>query len=84
LTGTEIVLKDSSDERRRLLDSYNHNARKWLLVALQKSPDDMRMVLQSYLSEMDESSPFSQNAPGRQLALEIGRSTPANDSKSGM
>jgi PI4-kinase N-terminal region len=42
----------------------------------------MRMVLQSYLAEMDESSLFSQNAPGRALALEIGRSMPANDSKS--
>ena len=76
-------MRDSSEERRRLLDSYNHNARKWLLVALQQSPDDIRMVLQSYLAEMDESSQFAQNAPGRQLALEIGRSMPANDSRSG-
>lgn len=71
------------DERRRLLNSYNHSARKWLLIALQKSPDDMRMVLQSYLAEFDESGHFSQNAPGRQLALEIGRSMPANDSRAG-
>jgi len=80
----EIELRDSIDERRRLLDSYNHNARKWLLVALQKSPDDMRMVLQSYLAEFDESGHFSQNAPGRQLALEIGRSMPPNDSRAGI
>ena len=84
LTGAEIELCDSSDERQRLLDSYNHNARKWLLVALQKSPDDMRMVLQAYLAELDESSQFSIHAPGRQLALEIGRSMPANDSRSGL
>jgi hypothetical protein len=43
----------------------------------------MRMVLQAYLAEMDESSQFAQNAPGRQLAIEIGRTMPANDSKSG-
>jgi len=42
----------------------------------------MRMVLQSYLAEIDESSEFSQHAPGRQLALEIGRSMAANDSRS--
>jgi hypothetical protein len=84
LTGAEIELRDSSDERRRLLDAFNLNARKWLLVALQKSPDDMRMVLQSYLVEMEESSQFSQHAPGRQLALEIGKSMPGNDSKSSM
>ena len=43
----------------------------------------MRMVLQSYLYELDESAQFPQHAPGRQLALEIGRSIPANDSKFG-
>lgn len=79
-----LELRDSSDDRRRLLDSYHHNARKWLLIALQKSPDDMRMVLQSYLSEMENSGQFFVNAPGRQLALEIGRSIPANDSKAGI
>src|SRR5579859_7860863 len=84
LTGTVIELRDSSDERRRLLETYHLNARKWLLVALQKSPDDMRMVLQSYLAEMDESGQFAQNAPGRQLALEIGKSMPGNDSKAGI
>ena len=81
LMGTEIELPDSSDERKRLLETFHLNARKWLLVALQKSPDDMRMVLQSYLTEIDESSPFAQHAPGRQLAVEIGKSLPANDSK---
>ena len=84
MTGTEIELFDSSDERQRLLNAYTVNARKWLLVALQKSPDDMRMVLQAYLAEMDESSQFSIHAPGRQFALEIGRSMPANDSRSGL
>jgi phosphatidylinositol 4-kinase A len=83
LTGTQIELRDSSQTRERLLDSFHLSARKWLLVALQKSPDDMRMVLQSYLAELDESAQFSQHAPGRQLALEIGRSMPSNDSKSG-
>ena len=84
MTGVEIELRDSSEQRRRLLDSYHHSARKWLLVVLQKSPDDIRMVLQSYLAEMEESSQFLQNAPGRQLALEIGRTMPAHDSQSGI
>jgi hypothetical protein len=84
LTGTEIELRDSSDERKRLFGTFHLNARKWLLVTLQKIPDDMRMVLQSYLSEMDESSQFSQHAPGRQLALEIGKTMATNDSKSGI
>ena len=44
----------------------------------------MRMVLQAYLAEIDESSQFAQHAPGRQLAMEIGRSMPASDSKFGI
>jgi phosphatidylinositol 4-kinase A len=81
LTGTEIELRDSSEDRKRLLETYHLHARKWLIFALQISPDDTRMVLQAYLAEPDDSRISSQNAPGRQLALEIGRSPPATDSK---
>ncbi|KAI9253575.1 hypothetical protein BY458DRAFT_535835 [Sporodiniella umbellata] len=82
LAQVTIELGDSYTYRKELCTRLYQSARKWLQMALVRSPSEISAHLQDYLSEFNKYATGTYNDVvhmGRSLALEIGKASPKNE-----
>lgn len=83
LTDVSLELSDDFSVRRRTLNKFHSQARKWLMKVISIAPLDTKGLLQTYLSEYDDDGAYGHVSLGRSFALEIGSAIPLTDHKLG-
>ena len=78
-----IDLSDDYPSRRRTLNRFYANARKWVTDVLGISPLDVKGLLQTYLSEYDDTGAYGHVSLGRSFALDMGSMLPPLDQRLG-
>ncbi|KAK9244453.1 hypothetical protein V1506DRAFT_541337 [Lipomyces tetrasporus] len=76
-----LELSDSYAHRKAVLKYLHERAVKWVQLAIDTTPLDMKGLLQSYLAEMDDFSAFGHVVLGRSFAVEMGGRIPYTDNK---
>ncbi|KAK9458076.1 hypothetical protein V1511DRAFT_465025 [Dipodascopsis uninucleata] len=76
-----LELSDSYSQRRSTLRHLHEKARIWVQLAIDSTPLDMKGLLQTYLSQMDDFRAFGHIALGRSFAVEMGGRIPFTDNK---
>ncbi|KAK9448292.1 uncharacterized protein V1518DRAFT_418558 [Limtongia smithiae] len=76
-----LELSDSYAHRKAILKGLHEKAITWVQSAIDKTPLDVKGLLQSYLSEMDDLKAFGHLALGRSFAVEMGGRIPRSDNK---
>ncbi|KTW27107.1 hypothetical protein T552_02598 [Pneumocystis carinii B80] len=76
-----LEFSDSYIERKIILRDLLTYAKRWLTLALQISPLDLKSLLHTYLSDFDDSSSTSNISLGKTVALDIGGSLSYIDKK---
>ena len=78
-----IQLSDDYAFRKRTLNKLYANARKWVIDVMGIAPLDVKGLLQTYLSEFDDTGAYGHVALGRSFALEMGTLIPPLDERLG-
>ncbi|KAK2628177.1 hypothetical protein QTJ16_002823 [Diplocarpon rosae] len=78
-----IELSDDFDLRRRTLNSFYKRARSWVSSAINIAPQDVKGLLQTYLSEYDDEGAYGHISLGRSFATEAGSLIPGSDRRLG-
>ncbi|KAK9370883.1 hypothetical protein V1509DRAFT_615082 [Lipomyces kononenkoae] len=76
-----LELSDSYAHRKATLKFLHEKAVKWVQLAIDTTPLDMKGLLQSYLAEMDDFRAFGHVVLGRSFAVEMGGRIPYTDNK---
>ena len=79
--NVSVDLSDDFQMRRRTLDAFYQRARKWVMTCISVAAMDIKALIQTYLSEHDDSGAFGHIALGRSFALEMGTAIPPSDYK---
>ena len=74
-----IELSDDYAFRRRTLHNLLSDARKWVAMVMGVAPLDVKGLLQTYLSEFDDTGAYGHVSLGRSFALEMGSMIPPTD-----
>jgi phosphatidylinositol 4-kinase A len=82
-TRRKITLELSDDYtfRKRTLNTLYTEARKWVIAVLAVAPLDVKGLLQTYLSEYDDTGAYGHVSLGRSFALEMGSLIPPSDQR---
>ncbi|KAL5320890.1 hypothetical protein ACEPPN_011700 [Leptodophora sp. 'Broadleaf-Isolate-01'] len=78
-----IELSDDFDLRRRTLNSLYKKARGWVSTVINIAPQDVKGLLQTYLSEYDDEGAYGHVSLGRSFATEMGAVIPGSDQRLG-
>ena len=78
-----IELSDDYAYRKRTLNRLHSNARRWMAGVVGLAPLDVKGLLQTYLSEYDDTGAYGHVSLGRSFALEIGSLIPPYDQRLG-
>ena len=78
-----IELSDDYGYRKRTLNRLHSNAKRWMTGVVGISPLDVKGLLQTYLSEYDDTGAYGHVSLGRSFALEIGSLIPPYDQRLG-
>lgn len=78
-----IELSDDFDLRRRTLDNLYRKARGWVTTVVNIAPQDVKGLLQTYLSEYDDEGAYGHVSLGRSFANEMGALIPGSDQRLG-
>jgi phosphatidylinositol 4-kinase len=78
-----IELSDDYAFRKRTLNRLYANARKWVTDVMGIAPLDVKGLLQTYLSEFDDTGAYGHIALGRSFALDMGVMIPPLDQRLG-
>ena len=78
-----IELSDDYAFRKRTLNKLYVNARKWVTDVMGIAPLDIKGLLQTYLSEYDDTGAYGHIALGRSFALDMGTMIPPLDRRLG-
>lgn len=76
-----IELSDDYAFRKRTLDALHSAARRWMSSVIAVAPLDVKGLLQTYLSEYDDTGAYGHISLGRSFALEMGSQIPAMDQR---
>ncbi|EHY51910.1 phosphatidylinositol-4- kinase [Exophiala dermatitidis] len=74
-----IELSDDYAFRKHTLNNLHSDARRWLMTVMNVASLDLKGLLQTYLSEFDDTGSYGRVSLGRSFALEIGSVIPAMD-----
>ncbi|EXJ96374.1 phosphatidylinositol 4-kinase [Capronia coronata CBS 617.96] len=74
-----IELSDDYAFRKRTLNSLHSDARKWVMTLMNVAPLDVKGLLQTYLSQFDDTGSYGHASLGRSFALEMGSVIPSLD-----
>jgi phosphatidylinositol 4-kinase A len=74
-----IELSDDYSFRRRTLNNLHNDARRWVTMVMGVAPLDVKGLLQTYLSEFDDTGAYGHVSLGRSFALEMGSMVPQTD-----
>lgn len=78
-----VELSDDYPFRKSTLNQLYSDARKWVEIALAIAPLDVKGLLQTYLSEFDDTGAYGHVSLGRSFALEMGSAIPPLDQRLG-
>tara|TARA_R110002060_G_scaffold52569_8_gene63381 strand:+ start:72 stop:1178 length:1107 start_codon:yes stop_codon:yes gene_type:complete len=78
-----IALSDDFDLRRRTLNNLYKKARGWVTTVINIAPQDVKGLLQTYLSEYDDEGAYGHVSLGRSFATEMGGVIPGSDQRLG-
>lgn len=76
-----LQLSDDYAFRKRTLNTFYAEAKKWLTAVLAIAPLDIKGLLQTYLSEYDDTGAYGHVSLGRSFALEMGSLIPPFDQR---
>ncbi|KAK5936701.1 phosphatidylinositol-4- kinase [Knufia obscura] len=76
-----VDLSDDFAFRKRTLDAMHTAARRWMTGVTAIAPLDVKGLLQTYLSEYDDTGAYGHVSLGRSFALEIGSMIPSMDQR---
>lgn len=76
-----VELSDNYTFRKRTLNVFYAEAKRWLTGVMSIAPLDVKGLLQTYLSEYDDTGSYGHVALGRSFALEMGSLIPPNDQR---
>lgn len=76
-----VELSDDYAFRKRTLDHLLVAARRWMTTVISIAPLDVKGLLQTYLSEYDDTGAYGHVSLGRSFALEMGALIPALDQR---
>lgn len=79
LGNVTVELSDDYDFRRWTLDILHRKAKVWVQTAINLAPLDVKGLLQTYLSEFNDSGGYGHISLGRSFALEMGSTLPSSD-----
>ncbi|KAJ9611860.1 phosphatidylinositol-4- kinase [Knufia peltigerae] len=74
-----IELSDDYAFRKRTLNTLYSDAKKWVATVMGVAPLDVKGLLQTYLSEFDDTGAYGHVSLGRSFALEMGSMIPPLD-----
>ncbi|KIX00291.1 uncharacterized protein Z518_10430 [Rhinocladiella mackenziei CBS 650.93] len=74
-----IELSDDYAFRKRTLNNLYIDAKKWVTTVMGVAPLDVKGLLQTYLSEFDDTGAYGHVSLGRSFALEMGSMIPPMD-----
>ncbi|KIW72093.1 hypothetical protein PV04_00313 [Phialophora macrospora] len=74
-----VELSDDYAFRRRTEQNLHSDARKWVSMVMGVAPLDVKGLLQTYLSEFDDTGAYGHISLGRSFALEMGSMIPPMD-----
>ncbi|KAK5460850.1 Phosphatidylinositol 4-kinase stt4 [Exophiala xenobiotica] len=74
-----IELSDDYAFRKRTLNTLYDDAKKWVATVMAVAPLDVKGLLQTYLSEFDDTGAYGHVTLGRSFALEVGSMIPPLD-----
>jgi phosphatidylinositol 4-kinase A len=77
----KLELSDDYAFRKRTLNTFHAEAKKWVTAALSVAPLDVKGLLQTYLSEYDDTGAYGHVSLGRSFALEMGSLVPPLDQR---
>ena len=81
LGNVTVELSHDYDFRRSTLDRLNRKAKDWVSEAINLAPLDVKGLLQTYLSELDDEGAYGHTSLGRSFALELGSFIPSTDQR---
>jgi len=76
-----VELSDDYAFRRQTLHTFYADARRWLTTVISVAPLDVKGLLQTYLSEFDDTGAYGHVSLGRSFALEMGSLIPSTDQR---
>jgi phosphatidylinositol 4-kinase A len=76
-----VDLSDDYAFRKTTLNLLYNDARRWVELAQSISPLDVKGLLQTYLSEFDDTGAYGHVSLGRSFALEMGSAIPPMDQR---
>ncbi|KAK5022742.1 phosphatidylinositol-4- kinase [Exophiala sideris] len=74
-----IELSDDYAFRKRTLNTLYNDAKRWVTMVMGVAPLDVKGLLQTYLSEFDDTGAYGHVSLGRSFALEVGSMIPPMD-----
>jgi phosphatidylinositol 4-kinase A len=74
-----VELSDDYAFRKRTLHTLQSDARRWVTMVMDVAPLDVKGLLQTYLSEFDDTGAYGHVSLGRSFALEMGSMIPPMD-----
>ncbi|KAK7206285.1 hypothetical protein BZA70DRAFT_256117 [Myxozyma melibiosi] len=80
-TKIRLELSDSYSNRKATLKMLHGSASKWVQLAIDTSPLDVKGLLQSYLADMDDFRAFGHVSLGRSFAVDMGGRISFTDNK---
>jgi phosphatidylinositol 4-kinase A len=78
-----VELSDDYGFRKSTLNRLQIDARRWVETTLAIAPLDIKGLLQTYLSEFDDTGAYGHVSLGRSFALEMGSAIPPMDQRLG-
>lgn len=78
-----VELSDDFDLRRRTLNNLHKRAKGWVTSVINVAPQDIKGLLQTYLSEYDDDGAYGHVSLGRSFASEMGSHIPPSDQRLG-
>ena len=79
----KVELSDNYSHRRTTLNDFYKRCRTWVTTVMGIAPLDVKGLLQTYLSEYDDTGSYGHVALGRSFALEMGSLIPPFDQRLG-
>ncbi|KAL9105900.1 MAG: hypothetical protein Q9227_009011 [Pyrenula ochraceoflavens] len=76
-----VTLSDDYGVRRHTLNDFHRHAHKWITGVIAVAPLDVKGLLQTYLSEYDDTGAYGHVSLGRSFALEMGSQIPMSDQR---
>jgi phosphatidylinositol 4-kinase A len=78
-----VQLSDNYNLRKKTLNTLYKKAKVWMTTVVNLAPQDIKGLLQTYLSEYDDDGAYGHISLGRSFASEIGGMIPLTDQRLG-